>query len=175
MAHDEHEAQPQGASERGHGHPAMGHGLARDMYIRLGIMVVVSLIWMYGAMFAMVDTFADVQMNLNFVYMAVLMGAPMAVFELALMWRMYPERGVNLAVLGVAILVTAGSFLAIRAQLFVNDDQFLESMIPHHSGAILMCREASISDQQVRQLCDRIIEGQRAEIAEMEAILERLD
>lgn len=156
-------------------HQVGAHGADRGMYWRLGIMLGVSLIWMYGAMFAMVNRFADAEMNLNFLYMAVLMAAPMGVFELSIMWPMYREKRLNIAVLAAAVLVTIASFVAIRSQFIVNDERFLESMIPHHSGAILMCEEASIDDQQVQDLCDRIIESQRAEIAEMEEILDRLD
>jgi uncharacterized protein (DUF305 family) len=47
-------------------------------------------------------------------------------------------------------------------------------MIPHHSGAILMCEEASIRDPEVVALCGRIIKSQSTEIDEMEAILKRL-
>jgi uncharacterized protein (DUF305 family) len=46
-------------------------------------------------------------------------------------------------------------------------------MIPHHSGAILMCREAKLQDPEILRLCGEIIESQRREIAEMNRILER--
>jgi hypothetical protein len=177
MAH--HDRQPMGHgdtnTQKETHDQSSAHGRDRAMYWRLGIMLGVSLIWMYGAMFAMVNTFSDVYMNLNFFYMAVLMAAPMGIFELSLMWTMYRDRRLNVAVLAVSFLITVGSFLAIRTQIAVNDERFLESMIPHHSGAILMCEEASITDEQVQDLCDRIIESQREEIAEMEEILERLD
>jgi uncharacterized protein (DUF305 family) len=47
-------------------------------------------------------------------------------------------------------------------------------MIPHHSGAILMCEEASIDDPEIVALCGQIISSQQAEIEQMEAILKRL-
>lgn len=174
MTHNDqqHMHQAEAADQREEPGP---HGTDRSMYWRLGIMLGVSLIWMYGAMFAMVNTFSDVYMNLNFFYMALLMAAPMGLFELSIMWPMYREKRLNIAVLAAAALITIGSFLAIRSQFVVNDARFLEAMIPHHSGAILMCEEASISDEQIQDLCDRIIESQRAEITEMEEILDRLD
>jgi uncharacterized protein (DUF305 family) len=46
-------------------------------------------------------------------------------------------------------------------------------MIPHHSGAILMCREASVSDPEIIALCGNIQRSQRAEIDQMKRILER--
>lgn len=48
-------------------------------------------------------------------------------------------------------------------------------MIPHHSGAILICREATLSDQDLLSLCQEIVEAQRSESARMENIRERLD
>ena len=51
--------------------------------------------------------------------------------------------------------------------------EFLRSMIPHHSSAILMCRQAPIRDPQIRRLCASIITGQQREIDQMNAILAR--
>ena len=47
-------------------------------------------------------------------------------------------------------------------------------MIPHHSGAILMCQQARLSDPQVVRLCGDIVKSQRQEIDEMKGILERM-
>ncbi len=48
-------------------------------------------------------------------------------------------------------------------------------MIPHHSIAILTSERAEISDPEVRELADSIIETQREEIAEMERLIARLE
>ena len=63
---------------------------------------------------------------------------------------------------------------ADRTQFAIDDRQFIDSMIPHHSGAILMCREADLEDAELLRLCGEIIEAQRREIELMEAIGERL-
>jgi uncharacterized protein (DUF305 family) len=60
-----------------------------------------------------------------------------------------------------------------RSGALIGDGAFLRSMIPHHSRAILLCQEASISDPEIATLCDQIIETQREEIAQMEQLLER--
>ena len=65
-------------------------------------------------------------------------------------------------------------FTFIRLQTTVADGQFLRSMIPHHSSAILMCREASLQDHEIRDLCRNITSGQQQEIDQMNAILRRL-
>lgn len=67
----------------------------------------------------------------------------------------------------------AGSFVLIRTQTTVGDRQFLRSMIPHHSGAILMCREAPIRDAEIKALCGGIIRSQQREIDQMKTILAR--
>ena len=48
-------------------------------------------------------------------------------------------------------------------------------MIPHHSGAILMCREARIQDVELIKLCEEIASAQRKEIEQMNAIQARLE
>ncbi len=61
----------------------------------------------------------------------------------------------------------------MRRQSAVGDAQFLRSMIPHHSGAILMCEQASLTDQEIVALCRDIVAAQKAEIATMQAMLAR--
>lgn len=138
-------------------------------------MLALSFLWMFAAMYAMVNVFGDIYLNLNFVYMAALMAAPMALLELVLMGGMYPDRRLNIAAVVASVLVLAGSFFAIRSQVGVGDEQFVQSMIPHHSGAILMCQQASISDPEIEDLCRTIVQSQQSEIDQMKRILSRLD
>lgn len=63
-----------------------------DHYPRLYLMAALSFIAMFILMYAMVDRFANVVVNLNQVYMAGLMAAPMVVIEIALMSMMYPGK-----------------------------------------------------------------------------------
>jgi uncharacterized protein (DUF305 family) len=144
-------------------------------YTRLLGMTVLSFIAMYVLMYAMVDEFASVYPNLNQAYMAGLMAAPMVLIELGLMWSMYENKTANLVIASASVMLLVGFFLVIRQQTAIGDNQFLKSMIPHHSGAILMCQKASISDGEIKKLCAEIIEGQRSEIARMKLILQRLN
>lgn len=155
-----------------------GKGMSgqRDMYVRLAVMIAVSLVWMYAAMFAMVSSAGDIVQNLNFVYMAGLMGGAMIPIEIVVMRAMYKDARLNVVAAAVAIAILGGSFLGIRAQVGVGDDQFVRGMIPHHSSAILMCRQASIQDAEIRELCDGpngIVESQLREIDQMKEILSR--
>ncbi len=150
---------------------ATDHSTHSSPYIRLSGMVLLSFIAMYILMYAMVDAASDVYNNLNQVYMAALMTAPMLIIELLLMRPMYPDGRRNALLVAVALVVLAGAWIFIRQQTAITDRQFLRSMIPHHSGAVLMCENASLRDGRLQALCSRIISSQRAEIAEMKALL----
>lgn len=159
MSHDGHD---------GAGNHAGGHGRP---YLQLLLWFPLHVAVMYVLMFAMIDTAGDFWNNLNMLWMAVLMAAPMNALMVLSMRGMYPDRGKTLLTLALSAALGLASWLAIRQQWGVGDAQFLRSMIPHHSGAILMCREASIADPRIVALCDGIEAGQREEIRQMEALL----
>lgn len=142
-------------------------------YKQLMAMTLVHIVIMYVAMFAMINRGAYFYHNTNMLYMAVLMAAPVTLFMLAFMRHMYQRRRLN-AIIGLAFtLLAVGSYGAIRTQAGVGDKQFLRAMIPHHSGAILMCRQAVLSDPALITLCEGIIESQQREIDQMETMLKR--
>jgi uncharacterized protein (DUF305 family) len=144
-------------------------------YGRFLIMIVLHFIAMYIFMYAMVNVFDNVFNSLNQVYMAALMTASMVLIELPLMSSMYKSKKLNTVIIAAGAIVLIGSWFGIRQQAAIGDRQFLRSMIPHHAGAILMCQQASIKDQEIRTLCNNIISGQQAEIDQMKTILSRLD
>lgn len=141
-------------------------------YRRFGIMLVVSFAAMYVLMYAMVDQFMQAIPNINQFYMAGLMTAAMAIIELIVMWFMYGNKKLNMTILAGSFIALALCFFGIRQQWVVGNEEFLKSMIPHHSAAILMCREADLTDPEIMTLCDKIITGQQAEIDWMQAKLD---
>ena len=143
-------------------------------YGNLALMAVLSFIAMYFLMYSMVDRADSVYMSFNQVYMASVMTAPMIVIELIVMRAMYHDARLSGIILVLSIVVGTVMFMFIRQQTAINDTQFLRSMIPHHSGAILMCREASINDPEITALCKNITSSQQREIDQMRAILNRL-
>jgi Domain of unknown function (DUF305) len=143
-------------------------------YIRLAVMTVLMFVAMFALMYAMVDKLDNVFPNLNQLYMAGLMTAPMVLIELALMWSMYKSRTANVAIAVVSVIAFAVFWFGIRQQVAIADEQFLESMIPHHAGAILMCGQAPVEDEEVKSLCQNIVNSQQSEIDQMKAILARL-
>src|SRR6267378_4424963 len=133
-------------------------------YRRLFLMAVFSYTAMFALMYAMVDSFANVYINVNQFYMAGLMAAPMVIIEIALMSAMYPNKKLNAGISAASVILLILCWVLIRKQAAVGDKQFLRSMIPHHAGAILMVDQASIKDPEIQELCRTIRAGQQAEI-----------
>lgn len=105
-------------------------------------------------------------------YMALYMGAVMAIIMLAFMSNMYKKTKINLLVYGISVVMFAVGLWGVRSQATVDQVDWMQAMIPHHSIAILTSSRADIEDPRVRQLADGIIEAQKREIAEMQALLE---
>lgn len=149
--------------------------MSKKHYLSLLIMAILSFISMYVLMYAMVDRFANVYSSFNQVYMAALMTAPMIIIEILLMRAMYKDKKLNIAIIMVSVIGLITFFLFIRQQTAIGDKQFLRSMIPHHAGAILMCEESSITDPEIKRLCEEIKVSQQLEIDRMKSILNRLE
>lgn len=139
------------------------------------LMITLHFLAMYILMYSMVNALSNVYPNLNNAYMAAVMTAPMLLIEVILMGHMYKDKK-SLKVAGViGLMVLVFSFLFIRQQTFITDKEFIRSMIPHHSGAILMCEKSSIVEEDLKRLCQDIISNQQAEIDQMKNILSRLN
>ncbi len=108
-------------------------------------------------------------------YMAVLMGATMAIVMLLFMLGMYPNKVVNFAIFSGAGVVFVISLWLVRSQVTVGEISWMKAMIPHHSIAILTSERAAIEDPRVRALAAEIITAQRKEIAEMKALIADLE
>jgi hypothetical protein len=152
-------------------HP-QGHAM-KGSYAALSVELLVDFVIMYFVMYTMIAVLDHLYLNINNAYMTLMMVAPMAIVMLVTMRSMYRSTRMNVAVVLLAALVFIASFAAMRSQAAVGDSQFLRSMIPHHSGAILMCEQASLTDREIIDLCDNIIRSQTDEIAQMQAILAR--
>lgn len=146
----------------------------RRHYVLLGLNLLVSAIIMYFVMFTMIWSFGDLFNNLNTFYMTLMMVSPMAILMPLTMGMMYADRKMNLILYAGFAIIFVLALIGTRVQSGVGDRQFLRSMIPHHSGAVLMCSKAQIRDPEIKQLCGRIIQSQRFEIDEMKRILNQL-
>ncbi len=140
-------------------------------YSRFFAMIATSTIVMYGLMYLNTYEMSHIWFSQTRAWMALFMGAVMAVIMLLFMWGMYRNLRLNLLILGSAVAVFAGSLWLVRSQETVGDVSWMKAMIPHHSIAILTSRRAEISDPRVRTLANDIIEAQLKEIDEMEALI----
>ncbi len=147
----------------------------KNTYARFLAMIVTSTVVMLGLMY--LNTYASdhVFFSETRLYMALYMGAAMAVVMLAFMLNMYRNKAANLAILVGATVLFVGGVYLVRSQETVEDVAWMKAMIPHHSIAILTSSRAHISDPRVRDLADRIIEAQEKEIGEMKALIRDLE
>lgn len=116
--------------------------------------------------------YSDVTTNLNKIYMALIMSSSMGIFGAAYMlFNHYTNE--DLYLLMFFIIITGLIVVSIREQYGVDKDQFLLSMIEHHSAALTMAQKIKpkTDDQQVKKLADNIIESQTAEIIQMKQML----
>lgn len=144
-------------------------------YLRFGAMITTSTLVMFGLMYLNTYEFSHVWFSETRAYMALYMGATMAVVMLAFMLHMYDDRLANMGVVATAVVVFSASLWLVRSQATVDDVSWMKAMIPHHSIAILTSERANIKDPRVRKLADGIIAAQRKEIAEMETLIRDLD
>ncbi|MES2119377.1 MAG: DUF305 domain-containing protein [Pseudomonadota bacterium] len=155
----------------------MSKSMMRKHYLMFALNMILSTIIMYLVMFEMIRGSGEFIQNINFLYMALTMAMPMGVLMLLMMGSMYSDKRMNLILYAALGVIFVLAFLAVRTQALVGDKQFVRSMIPHHSGAILMCNQASLKDPEVRDLCFKpngIVDSQEREIGQMKRIMKRL-
>ena len=144
-------------------------------YLRFAAMIATSTVVMFILMYLNTYTWSQVLWSETRTYMAILMGATMAVIMLAFMLSMYKNKIVNIGIFVGAALVFALSLWLVRSQATVGDVAYMKAMVPHHSIAIMTSERAQITDPRVRKLADEIIEAQRREIAEMKYLINDLE
>jgi uncharacterized protein (DUF305 family) len=136
-------------------------------YVRFFAMIATSTVVMFGLMYLNTYALDHIFFSQTRMWMAIYMGAVMAIIMLAFMLGMYSNKRVNLAIFAGAVVTFALSLWLVRSQETIDDIAWMRAMIPHHSIAILTSERADISDPRVRALADAIIEAQLSEIAEM--------
>lgn len=148
------------------------HGMS---YSKFMVMLLISFFIMYIVMFLNIDKLSHYHTSTTRVYMAILMVAPMAVYMMLMMGKMYPNKNINIGIIIVAIVVFIVTLLGLRTQTPISDVQYMKAMIPHHSSAILVSKNANLKDPEVRKLAEQIIQSQEKEIAEMNTLIEKLE
>ncbi len=140
-------------------------------YKHFAAMIATSTVVMFGLMYLNTYAIDHIFFSQTRMWMAVVMGATMAVIMLGFMWSMYNDGTVNAAIVGAAVIAFALALWLVRGQATVDDVSYMRAMIPHHSIAIMTSERAHIRDPRVRKLADKIIEAQVREIGEMKALI----
>ena len=153
----------------------MNHQQGMNPYVKFTLMILTSTIVMFIMMYFNTYQLDHVYFSETRAYMALYMGAVMAIIMLAFMSNMYKKTKVNLLVYGISVVMFAVGIWGVRSQATVDQVDWMQAMIPHHSIAILTSSRADIEDPRVRDLADGIIEAQKREIAEMQALIEELE
>lgn len=144
-------------------------------YLRFGAMIATSTVAMFVMMYLNTYSIDHVYWSETRAYMALAMGAGMAVVMLLFMPGMYDNGKVNAVILMASVVIFAGALYLVRSQATIGQVSYMKAMIPHHSIAIMTSRRATITDPRVRKLADGIIEAQVREIGEMKALIAELE
>jgi len=144
-------------------------------YRRFAAMIAVSTIVMFGLMYLNTYELDHVFFSQTRAWMALVMGAAMALVMLAFMTHMLDDKRANAGIVIGSALVFAGALWLVRSQATVGDVSYMKAMIPHHSIAIMTSKRAEIGDPRVRKLADGIVEAQVREIGEMKALIDDID
>ena len=128
-----------------------------DIAIMFIIMIIAGIL---SGMNMWVSNISDIRIQINDVYMGIIMTGWM----FFLMGIIYSSN--NYIWIGLGTIVI--SFYFIRNQIFVNQYEYLNSMIPHHSMAIFMSEKIKeknvIQDKEINDLVSSIIITQQEEI-----------
>lgn len=142
-------------------------------YLRFFAMIATSMVAMFLLMYThSYQIFDHAWFSETRLFMTLIMGGAMIIIMLSFMLKMYPDHKKNAGVfIGGFLILILGVWL-VRSQVTVDEVDYMEGMIPHHSIAILTSERSAIEDLRVRKLADQIIEAQRKEIKEMEWLIE---
>ena len=144
-------------------------------YRRFGLMIATSTVIMYFLMHFNIFDISHFTFSQMRIYMAIMMGAVMAIVMLLFMWKMYKNKKANYTILAVSVITFAVTLGLIRSQATIDDTSWMKAMIPHHSTAILTSERANLTDPRVQELSEEIIQAQVEEIKEMERLIEVLE
>ncbi|AOW21278.1 DUF305 domain-containing protein [Urechidicola croceus] len=148
----------------------------KNNYTKFVGMLAASFVAMYITMYLNSYQLDHVYFSLTRFYMGCLGIAAMAIIMFVAMRNMYQNKKKNIAIVLGSIVLFVGALGLVRDQKStVGDILWMKAMIPHHSIAILTSERADIQDPEVKKLAEDIIKAQEKEIAEMKAMIKRLE
>lgn len=146
-----------------------------QMYVRFAAMILTAMVVMYAVMYMGTYEWGHVQWSESRMFMALAMGGTMGLVMLGWMLNMYGNVKMNLAIVGVSLVLLVGAIVLDRSQTTIQDSSFMSAMIPHHSLAITRAERSELADVRVCELAVAISEAQKREIAEMEWLISDIE
>jgi len=141
----------------------MNHSMTESKEIII-MMIIMFIAGLLSSMNVWVNKISDMRFHLNDVYMSLLMCSWCLVF-IGIYY-------IKLNIFIVGIVFTFLMIYCIRKQIFINEDQYINGMIPHHSMAVLMSTELLKKDlnkninisNDIKRLSKHILNTQNDEI-----------
>jgi hypothetical protein len=121
----------------------------------------------------MVDRLTNITNNIGKAYLATIMGLFMVLVEVILHDYQYNVLSLNWYVI---LLFLLGGFIYLyRKQIAINDKQYIESMIEHHSMALFQSDEIlkKTNNYDVAKLAKNAIQTQKDELRAMSDLLKK--
>jgi hypothetical protein len=122
----------------------------------------------------LVNDISDVKNSLTKFYSAIWMALWMVVLELLMFTHMNKEVPISAYV--ITFVLIAIIFYCARRQVMVDDKQYLQAMIQHHSSAILTSDAIlqKTRNDKVKKLATWISKSQQKEIDDMNKLLNEI-
>ena len=121
----------------------------------------------------MVNSIKDITNNIGKAYSAIIMGLSMVILEVMMFDNHYGVISYNLYTILFSLL--ALFIYLYRKQVAINDKQYLEGMIEHHSMALFTSQEIlkKTNDYNIAKLAKNIIQTQTDELRDMRELLKK--
>lgn len=119
----------------------------------------------------MVNSIKDITNNVSKAYSAIIMGLSMVIIEIMMHDHQYGVMSFNWYAILFSLI--ALFIYLYRKQVGINDKQYLEGMLEHHSMSLLSSEEIlkKTNDYNIAKLAKNIIQTQTDEIRDMRKIL----
>jgi hypothetical protein len=138
-------------------------------------MVVGSFLVQYFMMsFVMANKVSQITNNLGKLYVSIMMGLVMGILEVIMHDVTYNTLSIKLyVILGLSTMICIYLY---KTQLFIDDIQYLDGMVEHHSMALLTSNKIleKSNNYEVVALAKNIIQTQKDEIVKMGEIKHKL-
>lgn len=107
-------------------------------------MILTSAIFMFMVMYLNTYEVSHIFFSETRLYMTILSTCVMAIVMLLFMLHMLKNKRMNIGIVVVSAIVFSSSLFLMRNQITIDDVDYMEGMIPHHSIAILTSKRANI-------------------------------